>query len=240
MEKKIILITGSNKGIGYQVARQLAELGHTIIACARNADLGMKAIQPLLQDGHDCHFLNLDVTNEPSIQSAAAHIDKHFGRLDVLINNAGIFLDSPKKTHEVSTDEFRQTLEVNLIGVFSVTNAFLPLLKKSKHASIINMSSDLGSLAQASNPHSKYDAVSGPAYRVSKAALNMLTLSFARELRDTPIAVNAVSPGWCKTDLGTDMAPRSAEQGADTVVWLATQEEAHHGQFFFERETINW
>lgn len=241
MNNKIILVTGANKGIGYQIAKKFSELGHTVFIGARNPDLGKKAECQLRETGLDCRFLELDVTDEMSVQKAAAYVENKFGKLDVLVNNAGIFLDTPRKTHEITVNEFRLTLETNVLGVFSVTMAFLPLLKKSERANIINMSSDLGSLQQASDPNSKYDSVSGPSYRVSKAALNMLTLSLARELRNTNITVNAVSPGWCKTDLGSDAAPRTAETGADTPVWLAIQDENDlHGHFLFDKATIAW
>jgi NAD(P)-dependent dehydrogenase (short-subunit alcohol dehydrogenase family) len=244
MSKKIVLITGSNKGIGYQIAFQLGKLGHVVIVSARNPDLGINAVKTLKEKGVECSYVKLDVTDEQSIKAAASDIEKQYGRLDVLINNAGIFLDNlanPKKITEITLHDFRQTMDVNLFGVFSVTRAFLPLLKKSKSGKVINMSSDLGSLEQASDPGSKFDAILGASYRVSKAALNMLSLSFARELRGSNVTVNAVSPGWCQTELGTYAAHKTAAEGADTPVWLASQdEELFHGNFLCNRQKIAW
>lgn len=241
MSKKIALITGANKGIGYQIAHKLGKSGHIILAAARNEVLGKKAVEQLNEEGIESYFIQLDVTDEQSIAAAAEQVEKTFGKIDVLVNNAGIFVDLAKSPSELCIKDFRKTMEVNVFGVFLVTQAFLKLLKKSTAGRIINMSSDLGALNQASDPNSLYDAVSGPGYRVSKAALNMLTLAFAKELRSSHITVNAVSPGWCKTDLGSDAAPNTAEQGADTPAWLATQDvEKHHGKFFYKRDCIAW
>lgn len=241
MSNKVILITGANKGIGYEIAKQLGEQGHFILLAARSPELGLNAIEKLQTLNIKCEYIQLDVTDKSSVDNAASLMTQHYQCIDVLINCAGILLDMTRKISEVSLEEFKQTIDVNLLGVFNVTNAFMPLLEQSKAGQIINLSSDLGSLAQASNPESKFDFISSPTYRAAKAAVNMLTLSYARELRGSTIRVNAVSPGWCKTDLGGPNAPNSAAKGADTVVWLAEQEKCpHHGVFFSKRDVIDW
>ncbi len=239
MTNKTILITGANKGIGFEIAKQLGEKGHFIIVAARNLDLGLAATEKLTGLGIKCDYVQLDVTHESTVIEAAGIIAAKYNHIDVLVNCAGILLDMTRKLNEISLDEFKQTIDVNLFGVFNVSNAFLPLLKLSAAGQIINLSSDLGSLAQAANPESKFDFISSPAYRAAKAAVNMLTLSYARELRDSHIEVNAVSPGWCKTDLGGPNAPNSAASGADTVVWLAEQS-GYHGSFLSKRQAIEW
>ena len=241
MNNKTILITGANKGIGYEIARQLGEQGHFILLAARSAELGLTAAEELKNSGINCDYIQLDVTVKSSVDKAASLISQRYQCLDVLVNCAGVLLDMTRKISEVSLEEFKQTIDVNLFGVFNVSNAFMPLLEQSKAGQIINLSSDLGSLSQAANPESKFDFISSPTYRAAKAAVNMLSLSYARELRDSNIRVNVVSPGWCKTDLGGPDAPNSAATGADTVVWLAGQAECpHHGTFFSKREAIDW
>jgi NAD(P)-dependent dehydrogenase (short-subunit alcohol dehydrogenase family) len=245
MTKKICLITGANRGIGLEIAAQIGQRGHRVLLGARDIDAGDDAAKTLRDRGIDARVVPLDVTDPDSVRAAAAAVEAGEGRLDVLVNNAGIFLDSIKRTEEVELDLFRRTIEVNLLGAFTVGTTFLPLLRKSEDGRLINMSSDLGSLAQASDPESRYNAVDGPAYRVSKAALNMLALAWAKELRGTNVAVSVCSPGWCRTGLDphidSSAAPNSAADGADTAVWLALDmDRSQHGRFYAKRREIAW
>ncbi|MEQ1963945.1 SDR family NAD(P)-dependent oxidoreductase [Xenorhabdus khoisanae] len=242
---KTCLITGANKGIGFKIAEKLGERGHRVILSGRNILALEKSVLQLTQMGITAELLHLDVTDQKSIKASANLMLSTNTTLDVLINNAGIFLDSIQKPSETSLDNIHKTLEVNLIGPWLVTQAFLPLLQRSKEARLIFISTDLAALSQAADPHSKYNKVEGPAYRTSKAALNMLALQWSKELRDSNISVSVCSPGWCRTDLDSQIdsrqAPNSAADGADTAVWLALDKDrTQHGHFYASRQSINW
>ena len=240
-ERKAALITGANKGIGKETARQLGAQGMTVLIGARDLGRGEEAAAELMAGGADAHAIRLDVTDAASIEAAVRQIGNEYGRLDVLVNNAGIFLDEgPCSTLEVDT--LRRTYETNVFGVFAVTQAFLPLLRKSEAGRIVNMSSGLGSLAQNSDPNGKKHAGVKPlAYNSSKAALNMLTVIFAAELKDTPIKVNAAAPGYTATDLNQHQGTRTVEQGATVGVRLATLPgDGPTGGYFDENGTVAW
>ena len=236
-DKKIALITGANKGIGKEIARQLAALGMTVLIGARDKGRGEEAAAEL---GGDAHAVTLDVTDAASIEAAASQIEAEYGRLDVLVNNAGIALDrGPASTTDV--DMMRRTYETNVFGVFAVTQAFLPLLKKSEAGRIVNHSSGLGSLTQNSDPNWDFAAVKPAAYNSSKAALNMLTVIFAAELRDAGIKVNAADPGYTATDLNQNSGPRTVAQGATAAVRLATlPDDGPTGGYFDEDGVVPW
>jgi len=245
MTQKICLITGANRGIGFEIASQIGARGHVVLVGARDEASGNEAVARLRADGVDSRFVKLDVVNPVSVRAAADEVAAAYDRLDVLVNNAGIFLDSIMLPSQISLDDFRKTLDVNVFGAFTATQAFVGLLRKSPDARVINMSSDLGALAQASDPESRYDAVLGPSYRVSKAALNMVTLVWAKELRDSAVSVSSCSPGWCQTDLDphidSSKAPNTAADGADTAVWLALDKDrSQHGKFYAKRTEIAW
>ena len=239
-EKKVALITGANKGIGKEIARQLGAQGMTVLLGARDAGRGAEAAGELAREGIDAHAISLDVTDKKSIAAAADQIEKDYGRLDVLVNNAGIALDNgPASTLDVET--MRRTFETNVFGVVAVTQAMLPLLKKSEAGRVVNLSSGLGSLTQNSDPNWGFAGVKPLAYNSSKAALNMVTVIFAAELKDTGIKVNAADPGYTATDLNQHQGPRTVPQGATAAVRLATlPTDGPTGGYFDEDGVVPW
>ncbi len=229
---RIALVTGANRGIGYEIARQLGESGFHVLVGARNSDAGKQAAGSLQKGGASADFVEIDVSDRASIQKAAKTVAATLGHLDVLVNNAGI-MDKAKSIVDVDGDTLLDTLTTNTLGPLRVTQAFLPLLLKSSHASVINMSSGLGQLSDMEDDY--------PAYSISKTALNAVTRQFAAALRDKRITVNSVCPGWVRTDMGGANAPRTVEQGADTVTWLATEAPRDlAGQFLRDRKAIAW
>jgi NAD(P)-dependent dehydrogenase (short-subunit alcohol dehydrogenase family) len=229
---KTALITGANKGIGYEVARQLAAKGFHVFVGARNAKAGHKAVEQILKQGGKATFLEIDVADNDSVTKATREFSNSEAHLDVLVNNAGIIADGDETILEISDDLLRQTLETNTLGSLRVTRAFVPLLRKSKAPRVINVSSGSGQLTDGADGWA-------PAYSISKTALNGVTSQFAAAL--PKFAVNSVCPGWVRTDMGGDNANRSLEEGADTIVWLAT--EAPHdltGKFLRDRKEIRW
>jgi len=240
MADKIALITGANKGIGKEIARQLGALGMTVLIGARDPQRGEEAAAELKAEGLDVQAITLDVTDEAGISAAAAKIESDYGRLDILVNNAGIALDrGPSSTLELA--DLRRTYETNVFGVFSVTKAFVPLLQKSEAGRIANMSSGLGSLTQNSDLNGQYAGIKPPAYNSSKAALNMLTVVFAAELKDTKVKVNAADPGYTATDLNQHSGPRTVEQAATIAVHLATLPgDGPTGGYFDENGPVPW
>ena len=238
-DKKIALITGANKGIGKEIARQLGTQGMTVLIGARDAERGEAAAAELREGGADARHIGVDVTDPDGLAAAAALVERDFGRLDVLVNNAGIALEGP--AGGLTLDLLRQTYETNVFGVYSVTEAFLPLLKKSDAGRIVNMSSELGSLTSNSDPEWGFAAVKPLAYNSSKAALNMMTVILAAQLKDTPIKINSANPGYVATDLNGNSGPRTVEQGATVAVHLATlPADGPTGGFFDEDGVLPW
>ncbi len=235
---KIALITGANKGIGLETARQLArDHGFTVLIGARDEKRGEEAAKSI---GDKAHVVRLDVTDGASVAEAARHIEEQFGGLDVLVNNAGIALDREPPS-QLDLDTMRRTFETNVFGAFAVTQAMLPMLRKSAAGRIVNLSSTLGSLAQNSDPNWEHAEVNLAGYNSSKAALNMVTVTFAKELRDTPIKINSADPGYTATDLNGHQGTRTVEQGATAAVRLATlPDDGPTGGFFDENGPIAW
>lgn len=224
-ENRIALITGANKGIGYETARQLAAVGMTVLIGARDSERGHQAAAKLRTDGADARFVQLDVTDEESARQAAAWIDAEYGRLDVLVNNAGTATVSRERSapSTISLADMRAVYEVNVFGVIAVTNAMLPLLRRAEAARIVNVSSEVGSITSMTDPASPLSQMPASAqYPSSKAALNMITAMYAKELRNTPILVNAANPGYCATDFNGNSGFRTAAEGAEVSVQLAT------------------
>ena len=240
---KTALITGANKGIGYEVARQLAVKGFHVFVGARNAKAGRKAAEEIakkcharrataLQAGGKATFLEIDVADNNSVTKAARDFSNNEEHLDVLVNNAGIVADGDEAILEVSDDLLRKTLETNTLGVLRVTGAFVSLLQKSKAPRVINVSSGSGQLTGGADGWA-------PAYSISKTALNGITVQLAAAL--PKFAVNSVCPGWVRTDMGGENASRSAEEGADTIVWLASEAPQDlTGKFLRDRKEIPW
>ena len=221
MTTTIALVTGANKGIGRETARQFGARGFTVLAGARDSERGLEAERALRADGADARFVPLDVTGEASVREAADWIEREYGRLDILVNNAGIALGNPPSQTDLAV--MHEVYEVNVFGVIRVTNAMLPLLRRAPAARIVNVSSEVGSISAQTDPASPLARIPASlAYPSSKSALNMITAMYARELRDTPIKVNAANPGYTKTDLNRNSGFRSVTEGAEASVYLAT------------------
>lgn len=218
----IVLITGANKGIGKETARQLGARGATVLIGSRDEARGQQAVGELTADGADARFVQLDVTDGSSIRAAAKWIETEFGRLDVLINNAGIWVEGMAPPEQVTVDQLRATYEVNVYGVVAVTNALLPLLRKSAAARIVNVSTELSSLALHADPQHHVSGMRLLAYNSSKTALNAITLMYANDLREDGILVNAAYPGFVATDLNGHRGVLGVEAGAKASVYLAT------------------
>jgi NAD(P)-dependent dehydrogenase (short-subunit alcohol dehydrogenase family) len=222
-EKKIVLITGANKGIGFATASALARSGHTVLLGARDIGRGAAAADRLIADGLDARFVQLDVTDPETITAAAALIDAEYGRLDLLVNNAGISRDRPHPPTELPVALLRETYETNVFGVVAVINAMVPLLRKSSAGYIGNVSSSLGTVASLSDPQSSlWQYANLLAYNSSKAALNAITLIYARTLRADGITVNAVSPGYVATDLNHHSGHLTAEEAGAHIARQVT------------------
>lgn len=242
-DKKIALVTGANKGIGLETARQLGQKGITVLVGARDETKGKEAVEKLRQEKIDAHALTIDVSDERSIEKAVKQVENDYGRLDILINNAGIMLDDQdKKVSEQSLDTWRRTFDTNLFGLIATTQAFLPLLRKSEAGRIVNLSSILGSITLHRQPGSPiYDSKRYASYNVSKSAVNAFTVQLAHELKDTHIRVNAAHPGWVKTEMGGEGATMEIEDGARTSVDLATMgTDGPHGTYQHMGETLPW
>ena len=220
---RIALITGANKGLGFETARQLGKQGITVLIGARDAARGDAAVAALAKDGITATAVSLDVTNQASITAAVATVTARHGRLDILVNNAGI-LDYVADTgpETTSVDTFRRVFETNLFGLVAVTQAFLPLLKQSPAGRIVNLSSILGSISEHADANSFIYNFLLTAYDSSKAAVNLYTVELAHALKATTIKVNAAHPGWVKTDMGGEQAPMEIIDGVKTSVALAT------------------
>ena len=235
MAEKIAVVTGANRGIGLEICRQLSERSDMhVILTSRDEAKGKSAAKKLAARGANLEYRPLDVTKEASVKALAASIESTHGRCDIVVNNAGVLAD-PRGSRllDSKVETYRSTLEVNLLGPLKLTQALVPLMRKNRYGRIVNVSSGLGQLSDM--------GVGSPAYRISKTALNALTLILADELKGSGILVNAMSPGWVRTDMGGSGAPRTVEQGADTAVWLATlPDNGPTGGFFRDRKPIPW
>jgi NAD(P)-dependent dehydrogenase (short-subunit alcohol dehydrogenase family) len=241
--RKIAFISGANKGIGLETARQLGHLGITVVLGARDLAKGEAAAKQLKHHGIDARAVKLDVVDAADIQAVAAYLEKEFGVLDILVNNAGISTESlgEDSTLTVSEADIRKTFDTNFFAVISLTNALLPLLRKSAAGRIVNVSSILGSLTTHADVDSPFYTRKMFAYDASKSALNAYTIHLAASLRDTKIKVNSAHPGWVKTDLGTSAATLEVEDGAKTEVMLATlPDDGPTGGYFHLGQTLPW
>jgi NAD(P)-dependent dehydrogenase (short-subunit alcohol dehydrogenase family) len=230
-------VTGANKGIGFEIARLLGERGITAIIGARHLDRGRAAAGRL-----GLPFVQLDVTDPASVQAAATWVDQEYGTLDILVNNAGINAPEPdRRPSGTSLEALRRVYETNLFGVVTVTNAMLPLLRRSPAARIVNQSSVLGSKERMLDQHSPLWQINNMPGCSSKAALNMVTVAYAKELWDTPVKVNACDPGWCATDGNGHTGFRTAAQGAEIAVRLATLgDDGPTGAFLGDDGPLPW
>jgi NAD(P)-dependent dehydrogenase (short-subunit alcohol dehydrogenase family) len=236
-KNKVALITGANKGLGFEIARQLGQQGVTVVLGARDNAKAEEAAKKLKAEGVDAHAVKLDVTKEADVAALPAFFESKFGRLDILVNNAGVMLDFGG----VTRDTFRQTYETNVIAPYFITQALLPLLKAAPAGRIVNHSSVMGSMTAIGDPNRIPPEWALPAYCSSKAALNMLTVTTARTLEGTNVKVNSAHPGWVKTDMGSDQAPMEIVDGAKTAVALALlPDDGPTGGFFHMGENLPW
>jgi NAD(P)-dependent dehydrogenase (short-subunit alcohol dehydrogenase family) len=236
----VALISGANKGIGYEIARGLGAKKIKVLVGARDQARGQASVDKLTAEGADARFVKLDVTDPGTIQRAAERIEKEFGRLDILINNAGV-AEWGFQPSNVDLAKVREVYETNFFGPVALIQAMLPLLRKSKHGRIVNVSSSLGSLTLSSDLNSPFSDFLSLGYNTSKSALNSMTIQFAKELKDTPIKVNAICPGYCATDINGNSGPRSAAQGAVAAIQYATiGEDGPTGGYFNEDGRVPW
>ena len=237
---KVALITGANKGIGYEVARQIAKSGWTVLAAARNQELGRQAVARLQAEGLKVQFVPIDLDRPETAVTAAETIRSQFSKLNLLINNAAIATQEDGPPSKVNLEAVRRSMQTNFIGTIAVTQAMLPLLLAAGKAQIINVSSDLGCISQQTNPDWKYAPVKVLGYCASKAALNMLTVQLAYEFRDGNIAVNSVNPGYTATDLNGNSGPQTIEEGAAEIVRVALLNPPITGKFLETGGEIPW
>jgi NAD(P)-dependent dehydrogenase (short-subunit alcohol dehydrogenase family) len=230
--EKIALISGAGRGIGLEIGKQLLDLGWTVVLTARNMQQGRPLVNKLREKWKTAWYHQLDVTDEQSISDVAEYVEETCGRLDVLINNAAIMVEENHRAMEVDLEDFHETMVTNFYGPFLLTRMMLPYFRDSKDARVINISSRMGQLSGMGGGHA--------AYRISKAALNALTIIMARELEGEGIRVNSMCPGWVRTDMGGPNAHKTLEQGADTAVWLATADKIGNGNFYADRKVIPW
>jgi NAD(P)-dependent dehydrogenase (short-subunit alcohol dehydrogenase family) len=231
--QRIALVSGGNRGIGFATCKGLAQAGLQVILGSRDAEKGVLAAEALRDENFEVDTYQLDVTDQTSIAILKEYIIKKYGRLDVLVNNAGVHLDSTKSFINIPEEIVHQTFDTNFYGTLRLCQAIIPMMKKQKYGRVVNVSSGMSSLSKMSGR--------AGAYRTSKAAINALTRVIASEVRGHNIKVNTMSPGWVRTDMGGPSAPRSPEQGADTIIWLATlPEDGPTGGFFKDRESIPW
>ncbi|MCI0710134.1 MAG: SDR family oxidoreductase [Chloroflexi bacterium] len=227
------LVTGGNRGIGLEIVRQLAQEGHTIILTSRDMQQGDEVAQEMRKAGLDVIAHKLEVTSQDDIGNLQTFVEVKFGRLDMLVNNAGIYPDEGRRFLDIELDLVRYTLEVNTLAPSALTKAFVPMMIAQNFGRIVNVSSGMGQLT--------YMGGGTGAYKLSKAALNAVTRITAGEVRRYNIKINAMCPGWVRTDMGGRGAPRSVEQGADTAVWLATlPDDGPSGGFFRDRKPLEW
>ena len=227
------LVTGGNRGLGLETCRQLAARGVNVILASRDPGRGAAAVEALAREGLTLIQRTLDVTRPDEIETALEFVRSTCGRLDVLVNNAGIYLDQQASLLDLDLADFRLTMETNFYGPLRLCRAFAPLMRRQQYGRIVNVSSGYGALSEM--------GAGAPAYSISKAALNALTCVLADELRGGDIKVNAACPGWVHTQMGGPEAPRTPAEGADTIVWLASlPARGPSGRFFRDRRRIPW
>ncbi len=243
--KKVALITGANKGLGLETARQLGKQGITVLLGARDAGRGKAATEQLVKEGVDAHFIQLDLEKPEGFNDVYKAIESKYGKLDILVNNAGINGEQSEWGENTVTRsskaDLQKTFDVNFFNLIGLTQVLLPLVQKSTEGRIVNLSSILGSLELHSNPGSPIYDMKGFAYDASKTALNQFTVHLAHALKDTTTKVNSAHPGWVKTDLGSDAAPMEIPDGAKTSVWLATlPADGPTGGYFHMQDRLPW
>jgi len=231
-DRYVAIVTGGNRGIGYEICKELARVGCNVVLTSRNEEDGRRAVAKLYS-GDNVVYRRLDVTDSKEIASLRDWILKTYGRVDILINNAGVYLDEGVSVFDVDEKIMHDTLDVNFYGAFHMCRAFVPIMRQNGYGRIVNVSSGYGAMSEMGR--------NVAAYRISKAALNALTLIMANELRDGSIKVNAVCPGWVRTDMGGGMAPVSAEAAAKDIVHFALIDAmGPTASFFRHKKPIEW
>lgn len=231
--QRLALVTGANRGIGFEICRQLAKRGIRVLLTARDERKGRQAAARLTQDGTDVQFHQLDVTDDESVGRLVKFVEAEFGGVDILVNNAGVYPDEGVPGLTIDLDTVRRTLEVNAYGPLRLCQALVPLMRRRRYGRIVNVSSGAGSLTEMGGRTL--------AYRVSKVSLNAITRILADEVRGSGILINAMCPGWVRTEMGGRHATRSVEEGADTAIFLATlPDTGPTGGFFRDRKPIPW
>jgi NAD(P)-dependent dehydrogenase (short-subunit alcohol dehydrogenase family) len=232
-DSKVALVTGGNRGIGYELVKQLALNDFKVILASRDPDMGHEAAQKLKESNLDVSFLVMDIGNQESIRQGAIAVSDRYGRLDVLINNAGVYLDENEKLLNMEPSVLEKTMATNFFGAYHVIRSFIPLMEQQGYGRIINVSSEYGAMSEMSSP-------GVGAYKLSKLTLNGLTQLVAAEMNGD-IKINAVDPGWVSTDMGGPSAPRTPKQAARSILWLATiGPEGPNGEFFRDGKRIDW
>lgn len=231
--KKIAIVTGANRGIGFETCRQLSQKGILTILTSRNEADGKAAVASLINEGGDLIYHQLDVSDSGSIERLKAFVNDNFYQCDILVNNAGVFLDRSVSIFELSTLTLQDTLEINFLGALNMCREFLPMMQKSGYGRIVNVSSSMGSISNMGG--------GSAAYKLSKLSMNGMTRIMADEIKDGNIKINTMAPGWVRSDMGGANAPRSLAQGADTIIWLATlPDDGPTGGFFEDRAPAAW
>ena len=232
--RRIAIVTGANRGLGFEIARQLMREDVFVVVGARDAVKGARAVEALRSEGPNAATFVLDVADTRSVQRFVAHVEKAHGAPAILVNNAGVYPEATDaKVVDTPTAVWRETFETNLFGAVRMCREVVPRMRKLRYGRIVNVSSGLGQLHQMGE--------GSPAYRISKTALNALTRTLAAEVAGSGILVNSMSPGWVQTDMGGEEAPRTVEEGADTAVWLCLlPSSGPTGQFFRGRKPIPW
>jgi len=233
--QKIAIVTGANRGIGLEITRQLAEQGIHVIGTARDEAQGNAMVDVMTESGLSVSTFPLEVSDHAQCEALVKHVLDDYGRIDILVNNAGIAIDQWVSGFDVDLDVVRNTLEVNVLGLLDLIQLVIPTMKSQGSGRIVNLSTELASLTAT-------QMGSTIAYRLSKSAVNTITRLLALELKDFPdILVNAAAPGWCQTELGGEGADRTAAEGADTPIWLATLESGGPtGGFYRDRKEFPW
>jgi NAD(P)-dependent dehydrogenase (short-subunit alcohol dehydrogenase family) len=232
-KQRIALVTGGNRGIGFELSKRLAESGFQVLLGCRDLEKGKAAVAKLKESGLDVNPIELDLHHPDTIQKAVEFVENTYSQLDVLINNAGVFRDGSNQLTELPSGVLEGTMNTNFFAPYHMIRAFLPLMEKNNYGRIINVSSGFGQMREMSHP-------GNGSYKISKLALNGLTQVLASEVNGN-IKINAVCPGWVRTDMGGPNAPRSVEEAAQSILWLTEiKEDGPNGGFFRDGEEISW
>lgn len=234
MDNQLALVTGANRGIGLETVKQLATLGITTILTSRNKQAGQQIAHELSSQGLPVHFHALDVSKADQVDQLYNYVKQTFGKLDILINNAGVYLDEGISIQKITHETMETSLSINVLGPFYLCQKFLPLMQQNGYGRIVNISSGYGSMNRLSGD-------STGSYKVSKIALNALTRLFANSVNGSHIKINSIDPGWVRTDMGGPSAPRSTQQAAQGIIWAATlPADGPNGGFFYDKQPAEW